>query len=226
MSTRPVVLRDHGYLDLPGVSGAVATTPHHADFLFSTGTLDLRCEFFQPAAGGSSTLLSRWRDAGNQRSYRLTTVSVFAFNGIVWSVTGGSDTIPTTSTTPAVPLNPGAYRATLETDVGGSWRARHYLAETLDHPWSLLHEQVTAPQTSVFTGATVPLLVGAINDGTFQFWTGRVYHAQLWVNGTLRADPDFRRLATGTTAFVDSTGKPWSVVGGASVVGGRDLVTL
>lgn len=226
MTTRPVVLRDHGYLALPGVSGAYASTPHHADFQLD-GDLDLRCEFFQSAPAGSTSLLGRWRDAGDERSYRITTVSIFGFNGLV-SSSDGVDATPALST--AVPLNPGAYRATLELNAAGAGtrRVRHYLAPSLDHPWELLHEEVVTGPTVVFTGGVVPLTLGALNDGTFQNLNGGIYQAQLraGVDGPVRAWPDFRRLPAGTTSFTDSVGKTWTVHGAASVVAGQDFVTL
>lgn len=82
-------------------------------------------------------------------------------------------------------------------------------------------------KTAIFDVADV-LAVGA----TSQFQqpvTGKIYSAQVWsgdseAGGTLVADPDFSAEDPGTTSFVDSVGRTWTLQGDAAIVSDSGIV--
>src|SRR5690606_3203004 len=128
-----------GYIDLPGASGAYASTPDRTG-LDITGDLDVRAEVtltdWAPAA--DSAIAAKWVASGNQRSWRfyLTTDGTL---GLEWSSAGTSGTVLSAeSTVPVDPPEDGhlAVRAMIDVNVLSAGREIHfYTARGVDGPW-------------------------------------------------------------------------------------------
>lgn len=210
-----------------------AATPDHVDL--GVPNLDLRV-LCQPDAWAAGVfwslptvrlfspvqhLLTRWGNNG-ERSF---SVGVF---GAGWPFVES-----TTDGTGATQLlgelsqlfaghRPVWFGLTFEVDDGAGNRvARAWRHEDPDPPadiftWELIGTQTTTGTTSIFDGST-GLQLGARNS--VPTFAGRILRAQMRsdINGTLIADPDFTVQQPGTLAFADSTGKLWTLNGGASI---------
>lgn len=203
-----------------GTTGSYASTPDAAA-LDITGDIDLRVDF-TPAVWPPPfdwTLIGKYGDTGNQRSYRLD-VTTAGILRITWSTDGTGNT--SMSSTIAAPIAAGrrlAVRATLDVNNGASGKtAVFYIAGELDEAWSQLGAAVTtAGTTSIFSG-TAALEVGARNVGASGAANVWVWAAQVrnGIDGTIAATPRFNSRPLGTGPFADSAGRTWSVNGTAA----------
>lgn len=78
--------------------------------------------------------------------------------------------------------------------------------------WSALGAPITEAGTAAPFNSTLPIKTPA-----GLWWGGRIYSIQVRIDGVLVANPDFGAQAPGTTQFVDSTGKTWTLTGNASI---------
>src|SRR5699024_11700312 len=62
-----------------------------------------------------------------------------------------------------------------------------------------------------------PLEIGAHGHGAQAPFNGVVYAVQVLDSGLTIADPDFTEQPTGTGAFTDTVGNPWTVHGAAQI---------
>lgn len=204
-----------------GTSTSYASTPDNAA-LDIVGDIDLQADFiadnWPPLA--DSTLVAKYSDSTSQRSYRLDVLTTGQVR-ITWSTTGLNN-FSLTSTIPA-PATIGqriAVRATLDVDNGAGGRtARFYTASHIAGTYFDLGAPVTvAGTTSIFSGSST-LTVGARDSGATGRFNGKIFAARVrnGIAGTIVANPLFYNLAPGTTNFVDSAGRTWTVQPGASV---------
>lgn len=217
-----VALRNMDGLSLTGISGDYASTPDAAS-LDVIGDIDLRADVTLDsfATGADQTLIAKWTNAADQRSYRLMVDATGALQ-INWSTTG-ADTLTRLSTDILVP-GPGrrlAVRATLDVDDGGGNHvATFYTGPSIIGPWTRLGSPVvTAGTTSIFASTAI-LEVGSTNVGTAERAVGIVHAAEVYdgISGSLAADPVFAGEAASTTNFVDSSGNTWTVNGTAEII--------
>ncbi len=215
-----------GALSLPGVSGGYASTPDNAA-LDIVGDIDLRIDLTPNSwTGTQDGLLGKWTTGTNQRSYLLTLES----NGrprIWWTTGGTSGTQLTQTANVPVPISSGrlSLRVTLDVNNGaGGHTATFYTAPggvgLSSGPWTQLGDpRIGAGVTSIFSGSAV-LEIGSWSAGTAGVFPGQVHAAQVrnGIAGAIVANPDFTPQAAGTTNFVDSAGRTWTVQGTASVI--------
>jgi len=210
---------------LDGVSVGRARTPDVAA-LDITGDLDVRVaaapDDWTPATAG--TFASKWVTTGNQRSWTLrleTTGRLVLF----WSTTG-ADSLSASSTV-SVPMNDGQplwVRYTIDVDNGAAGRTIRFYTSVDGVGWSQLGTDVVqAGVTSIFN-STSEVAVGSYNNGGSERFAGRIFSAEIrnGIAGTIVASPNFAAQAAGTTSFVDSTGKTWTVIAPAAIVGSSD----
>lgn len=207
------------YLQMPPDYSGTATTPDTAS-LDLTGDMDLAVEadtdWYAP---GSHMLLAKWDAASADRSYN------FRFGDGLLKLAFANPTVGQTFTVTLPPGIPSraAVRVTYDANDGsGNQAYSFYWAASLDGPWTLIS---SGTRSGLFTigNSSAPLSIAPAdltqqNDPRYPV-VGRVYRAQVrnGIAGTLVADPDFRSLADGATSFTDSTGKTWTVNGGAEV---------
>lgn len=207
------LLSSHG-LRLNGASGAYASTPDHAS-LDIVGDIDIRAEFvnFAPTQQNYA-LVAKWTATGNQKSYYMGG-GAFGLPILRWSATGSAE-LSSLGILTFVPL---AFRMTLDVNNGAAGNTTvQYHSTSLDDTFVQFDDEIKAGTTSIFS-STAPLTVGASDAGTAGMFVGMVKRVELRNSaGTIVANPDFRNLAPGTTSFADSTGKTWTVHGGAVVV--------
>jgi hypothetical protein len=224
-------LEDSGYMTLTGVAGTYASTPDAAA-LDITGDIDIRADValddWVTGGGIGQMFVAKYTTTGNQRSYRLE-----VFDGtlcLTWSTAGTgatvlfecSDTLPSS-------IEDGqrvAVRATLDVNNGAAGHTvTFYIADTMAGPWYVLGSPiVTAGTTSIFASTAV-LEVGTANAGTSDVLAGKVYSVEVrnGIDGTLVANPRFDQQVTGTTSFVDSLGRTWTLQGDAEIVEGSPV---
>lgn len=204
-----------------GTGTSYASTPDNAA-LDIVGDIDLQADFiadnWPPLA--DSTLVAKYADSTSNRSYRLDILTTGQVR-ITWS-TNGTNNFSASSTVPA-PATIGqriAVRATLDVDNGASGRtATFYTASTIAGTYFALGSPVVqAGVTSIFSGAAA-LTVGARDSGITGRFTGKIFAARVrsGIGGTIVANPLFYNQAPGTTNFVDSAGRTWTVQPGASI---------
>lgn len=214
------------FLELSGAVGG-ASTPD-ASALDITGDLDLRWEGEADwYATNPQMLIGKWDDSGLGRSYalRLAGGSLFITITASGTIYFGSFVLP------ALPRR-AALRAVADLDSGGGNHAwRFYWAETMDGPWTEIGEVAAAPALPSPNNSTGPLLVSPQDRGfspQYRPVQGRCYRAEVrnGIDGTVVAAPDFRDLPAGTSSFVDSAGRTWTVTAPAGQVRDReDLFT-
>jgi hypothetical protein len=204
-----------------GAATSYASTPDTAA-LDITGDIDLQADIMSDTwpVPVTATLIAKWTETGNQRSYRLELLTTGQLR-ITWSTNGtNSNSLTSTVPVPAVIGQRIAVRATLDVDNGASGRtARFYTASRITGLWTQLGSTVTTSgTTSIFAGTAI-MTVGAYNAGAAGNFTGRIFAARAYngIAGTLVANPLFYSQSPGTTSFADSTGKTWTVQAGASI---------
>lgn len=210
---------------LTGVAPGRASTPDHAS-LDITGDIDIRVMValndWTPAA--RSVLIGKWGAAGT-RSYLFTVEPTTGALRLFWSPDGSGTASNTSSASPAVANGEAiGVRVTLDVDNGAGGRTVRFYTSTDGVFWTQLGtDQTTAGVVSIFSGAA-PLEVGSQTAGTADLMAGNMYSAEVrnGINGTIVAAPDFGAQTAGATSFVDSTGKTWSIIAPASLVGNSD----
>ncbi|MFE9300836.1 hypothetical protein [Streptomyces sp. NPDC006856] len=204
------------YLRVEGNTDSYARTPDTAA-LDITGDIDLRVEATADWYGTTSqALLGKWDSDGNRRSYLLRII-----NGLIilnWS-TAGTSTLLAQQVLPALPKR-AALRATLDVNNGaGGFTATFYWAPTMDGPWTQIGDTLgTTPATSIYSG-TAPLEVAPILANGVTPLKGRVYRAEVrnGIGGTVVAAFDARSQPEGTTTWVDTAGRTWTLGPDATV---------
>lgn len=211
-----------GALALVAEDNSLASTPDIAA-LDIVGDIDLRADFISdnwpPLA--DSTIIAKYNDDTSNRSYRLDILAT----GQIRITTSPDGTTPQshTSTIP-VPATIGqriAVRATLDVNNGAAGRtATFYTASTITGNWVQLGSPVTlAGVTTIFAG-NAPLEIGGRINSDRNPFAGRVFEAQVrnGINGAVVAWPRFINQAAGTTNFVDSATRAWTVHANAEII--------
>ena len=162
-----------------------------------------------------ATLVSKWDETAGGRSFRLGVLPSMRLD-LEWSEDG--DTVQGYESTLTLPDGHIAASGHLEPDIGGGQhRVTFWTAPSLDGPWAQLgHAHVGAGTTSVYASET-PLEIGAHGHGAQAPFNGVVYAVQVLDSGLTIADPDFTEQPTGTGAFTDTVGNPWTVHGAAQI---------
>lgn len=207
-------------LRAPGTVGAYASTPDHAS-LDITG--DLEVEFdIDPvswATGASQTIAAKL--ATGQRSF---TVSIRATGELGFGYsTDGSNLFTRVSTAP-VPFG-GRRQGKVEFDAdngSAGHTVRFYTRTPGAATWTQLGSSVVTAGVVTMFSSSSPLEIASAAIGTGSFMPGTVYSLTVrsGIGGTIVANPDFTTRTPGATSFADSTGKTWTVHGGAALVGG------
>jgi hypothetical protein len=209
-------------LELEGSAANSASTPDHAS-LDITGDLDLRWEGETDwYASGITILMGKWGDAGN-RSYYLR-----LDNGSLYVLATRDGTVGPFGWWP-LPVLPrrAAVRATIDADNGaGGVTIRLYWAQSLDGPWVQFSDDIIVPNPLTIFAGTAPLMIAPEQiDSTAsrRAVAGRVYRAEVrnGIDGPIVAAPDFTAQAPGTSSFVDSAGRTWTLSGTASITSRR-----
>lgn len=211
-----------GALALVAEDNSLASTPDVAA-LDIVGDIDLRVDFiadnWPPLA--DSTIIAKYNDDTNNRSYRLDILTTGQVR--ITTSPDGSTPMSHSSTVP-VPATIGqriAVRATLDVNNGSGGRtATFYTAGFMGNNWVQLGSPVTlSGTTSIFSG-NAPLEIGGRINSDRNPFAGRVFHAQVrnGINATVVANPEFIDESAGTTNFVDSTGKTWTVHANAEII--------
>lgn len=212
-----------GTLELTGAVDSNATTPDVAA-LDITGDLDMMIDATsdQWTPSAQQGLIGKWVTGTNQRSYLLTLET--SGRPRLWYSTLGTDGPSATATVP-IPISAGriAIRVTMDIDNGSGQHAiTFYTASggtSFSAPWTQLGSVRTVTGTSATFASTAPVEVGSYNNGNNRF-TGQVHAARIrnGIGGTIVANPFFQNQAAGTTNFVDSAGRTWTVGAAASIV--------
>ncbi|MFC9680012.1 hypothetical protein [Streptomyces sp. NPDC056948] len=204
------------YLDLPGTANS-ATTPDTAA-LDITGDLDLRWEgetdWYE---AGAHMLIGKWDTAAGNRSYHLRIE-----NGYLYLHTTTDGTVGKAGWLPLPSGLPkrAALRGTLDADNGaGGYTMRLYWAESIAGPWTQIGGDLSDTGVVTIYSSSAPLCIAPEQlSATIprQAAVGRTYKAEVrsGIGGTLVASPDFTAQAAGTTSFVDSAGRTWTLSAG------------
>lgn len=235
-----------GYLNLTGFSGSYAWAPDD-DPLDITGDLEVtvhaqRFDNWRPQ-GVDQTLISKYLDTGDQRSWRLSLDWDGADNGggadearagrpfLAWSPDGTMGSLITAFADERAPIDALGrvhLRVFLDVDNGsGDWEVTF---ETLDEEgvWRQLGEVVTGSGTTSIHAGTAELAVGADSGGTAGNFEGRIFSASVRSGrtGPVVASADFTGHPLGTTQFDDPQGNTWTMAGGASIHSDQNITTV
>ncbi|MEV8042468.1 hypothetical protein AB0P02_01305 [Streptomyces griseoluteus] len=206
-------------LSLPGGTTR-ATTPDAAP-LDVTGDIDIRLDAtlidWLPLV--DTELCGKWGNA-SQRSWMLN-LTPGGFLRLWWSP--DSNTIASATSTAALLMPPSGrmtVRATLDVDNGASGRTiTFYMGTSTAGPWTQLGDVITQSGVTSIFNSSAPVELGAVGNIAYADPVGRYHRAEIraGINGTLVASPDFTAQTIGATSFTDSTGRTWSVTGGAEI---------
>ncbi|MFJ2909352.1 hypothetical protein ACIO8F_07940 [Streptomyces sp. NPDC087228] len=216
---RVTVPGPESYLALNGTPGT-ASTPAVPD-LAITGDIDIRVEVTADwQASGAHTLIGRWNSTAGHRSWLLS-----LDNGLLrldFSTTGTESSGYASLRLPPLPER-AAVRATLDVDNGsGGWTAALYWARSLDGPWVQIGSDLPVPGPVSIHAGSAPLTLAPTAATASPPWTpitGRVHRAEVraGINGAVRANPNFRTVATGATTVTDAAGRVWALTGAAEI---------
>jgi hypothetical protein len=212
-----------GTLELSGEAGSNASTPDAAA-LDITGDIDLRVNATLTWGGVQQGLIGKWAFAGEQRSY-LFTVEANGRLGLYRSTSGTAATQTFLTSTVAVPVTSGrlGVRVTLDVNNGAAGHTATFYTSSdsgVFGPWVQLGSPVIVAGTITNFSSTSPLEVGAWDLGTNGMMTGQIHYAQArnGIGGPIVANPIFADQAAGTTNFVDSAGRTWTVGAEAEII--------
>lgn len=210
-----------------------AETPDHADFDVADLDIRVRCQPDSWSSGvvwvdGARTfsspqyLASRFVTTGNQRVW-LAGFAGAGWPNMSWRTDGTAGIDRYFDGPLLAALRPIWVGYTLDTDNGaGGFTATVWRWDGATPPdditeWTVVDTRTTTGSTSLFASSTAPLMVGGFNGaGGF---TGRILAAEFRdaINGTVVANPDFTAAEPGDTTVTDSTGKVWTLGGGAAI---------
>lgn len=204
-----------------GTSTSYASTPDNAA-LDIVGDIDLQADFISDTwpPPADATLVGKYADSTGNRSYRLDIMTTGQIR-ITWSTTGVNN-FSMLSTVP-VPATIGqriTVRATLDVDNGSAGRtARFYTTSNIGGVFVELGSPVIAAGVTTIFSGTASLNVGARDNGAVGRFTGKIFAARVrnGILGAIVANPSFVTQAPGTTNFVDSATRAWTVQPGATI---------
>ncbi|WP_188193448.1 hypothetical protein [Nonomuraea sp. SYSU D8015] len=205
-----------GHLDLTSSTSSKASTPDTAA-LDITGDIDLRAKV--SLDDWTTTTAQTFIGKGfNAYSFGKNESD---FLRIEWH--NGSTLLQAVSTVPVTYANGTIkwVRVTLDVDNGAAGRDIKFYTSDDGSTWTQFGSTVTQAGTTVIGNSTTVLAVGNRGDNVSPM-VGNCYNAEVrnGIGGTVVANPDFTVHASGTTSFVDGTGKTWTVTSPASIVGG------
>jgi len=226
-------------LNLPSPNTDAAAVCADNAALDITGDIDVRVDarvnWGDRGAANVLELIGKQQTVGEQRSWRFFQYGQgFAgFGGrlgITWSQDGTEANSQQAIATERLAEGFGrrlAVRFTLDVNNGsGGWTVKFFKAATIAGPWEQVGDDVTGTGvTSIFSSASDVNVGNVLTQGQNPP-RGSFYGAQIraGIDGTLVANADFTGLAEGTTAWTDSVGRSWSVVGEAEI--SRTMVRL
>lgn len=219
-----------GGLVLDGTAGSYASTPDGAA-IDIIGDIDIRVEVYRDdwsAPATEEVMVAKYRDSTNNRSYRFT----YNTNGLLrftYSVDGTSGTLQTFSSsvspTTVTPNGTGpstiALRLTRSSTTGNVTFYHSTSFQDTQSTWEPLGDIQPGPTGTMFN-SNAPLEIGARDDGSQTIWNGIIIGAKLYAStnsSSNRVEVNFAAEPTGTTAFNDDTGLPWTVHGTAHILG-------
>ena len=206
---------------LDGSAGAYADTPDDASLDITT-EIDIRIQVlpddWTPAT--TQSLVSKFVAGTNNRSWQflLETTGQLRFRF-------SQDGVSTNSALSSIALpvaegRPRALRATFDNNDGANRITKFYYGPDIDGPWTQLGTDITGTTIVGMFSGNAPVEIGSSNSGATERFTGVVYAVEIYSGlgaPVLVADPDFQAQAPGTTNFVDSTGKTWTLHGTATI---------
>lgn len=205
------------YLAHDGDAGSYASTPS-TPLSGVTTELDIRVEATADWHADTSTLLV-CQSQGTERSWLLGII-----NGSLraqWRESSGTSSFWFGIwTLPRIPRR-AAVRGTISVNTAASTGTVNlYWAPSLDDTWTQIH---SGPLT--FSGPTLPIYIGTApiqTSGQETFWSpfaGSIHRLQIRdsIDGTPVVDTDFTAQTAGDTSFTDTTGLPWTILGGAEI---------
>jgi hypothetical protein len=210
VETAPVVL------DSPGAVGDGASTPDHPDFALVD--LDFRAyvaaDDWTPGGFGS-IIAGQWIAPSQQQWYLgIDTTGRLVFG---YSTTGANTTTRTaTVATGFANGTPHWVRVTFDANNGSGQHVVTFYGSDDGVTWTTIGAPVVTAGTVTMFNSTSPLQVGPLLG-----FAGQVRSLELrpLIDGTIATNPDFTIQPVGATSLVDSTGKTWTVVGAAQLVG-------
>ncbi|MFE3762265.1 hypothetical protein ACFXPI_10930 [Streptomyces sp. NPDC059104] len=216
------VASSESYLATTGTDTDIVATPDHAS-IDITGDIDVRFEgTVRWYDAVNQTLIGKWSfPADGNRSWNLRLQAGQLV--WVWSPTGlSADALAVSFVLPPLPRR-AALRLTMDVDNGSSGRTIiAYWSDSLSGTWNTIGTITAAGTTSIFSG-TAPLQI-ATNQSVLPGFVrlpfrGRLHRAEVrsGIGGSVVASPDVRALAVGTTSWVDSAGRTWTVAGAAAI---------
>jgi len=208
------------FLQLEGDDESFVSTPDTAA-LDIVGDLDVRFEAALNWYGAENQLIIGKVDfPTDQRSWYVR-----LFEGRIWfyhSMDGtDAQTIFNNADLPVLPER-AAIRITLDVDNGaGGTTVTFYWAESISGPWTQFAVSTIALVSSIFS-STAPLRIGMADtlpkiDRHPFAGRGFRFEVRNGIGGTLVASPDFTAQPAGTTSFADSSGRAWTLNGGAEI---------
>jgi hypothetical protein len=223
-------LEDSGYMLLDGNAGTYASTPDAAA-LDITGDIDVSIDVALDdwTPSGRQVLTGKWVTTGNQGSWFLSveTSGLLKFRATPDGTVGSSEDYDSSIAPNVDDGGRLSLRVTLDINNGaGSSVATFYTADNSSlspQGWTQLGSTDTAGVLAGIFNSTAPLEVGSMDAGTSGNLAGKVYSVEVRngiTNGTLVAAPRFDQQVSGTTSFVDSTGRTWTLQGDAELVEG------
>ncbi|NUS78457.1 MAG: hypothetical protein HOV70_19975 [Streptomyces sp.] len=213
-------------MEVAGQVGDYASTPDVAA-LDITGDIDIRVDatLFNwvdgtPVGLDTVELLAKLAVAAGSKSWFFATRNDRLY--FEWSADGTN--VLSASSTVLFPLpasGHAAVRVTLDVDNGaGGNTVTFYTAPSgVSGPWTQLGDPIVGSgTTSIFNSAT-DVRLGDASAVPFMRPVGRFHRAEIrnGIGGTVVASPDFTAQPVGTTSFVDSAGRTWTL-NGTSVI--------
>lgn len=229
-----------GYLSLPGVVDAYASTPNAdgppPDELQITVHAQ-RSDGWRPAT--NQTMVAKYVGLGDNRSFVLGLDLVADGNPalaghpyLFWSEDGDDVNTHIVGATERMPIDgEGAVtlRVLFQADTGAGDYAVTFSTLDLDGvTWVQLGDVITGTGPAPMFWSVAPFEVGSADLGAFEPFEGRIYSVEIreGATGTVLANPDFSNQMAGADTFTDEVGNFWTINGSAALTSDQSLVSV
>lgn len=232
IESAPDWLHELPYLELPGVNGNFASTPHRAGHTIP-GDLDVRAQIAMNWSDANfRCFISKWDAPSGNASwvFERTNDKKLKIHLSSNGSTGAGNTPTSTATFEPADGTVSWVRSTVVVNNGANERETRFYTSPNGEEWEQLGDAIVQSGAITLFESTTPLQIGKFGVGSGgDLLPGKVYYAEVrsGIDGNVVAVFDARNIVPGETTGKSAAGDTWTLQGANSriVAGGNGSIT-